>query len=83
MKTLTFTALFLSIAAVVSAQWSVYFMPLREGRSQAYVGNDGRITQQYRWRFIAHEGGVACVLVLTNEATGAFAITAVPQEACQ
>lgn len=76
-----------ALAAVLGAAGTAsaftWWMPLREVRSQAYLGTNGEAIPRYQWRTVtdARQTG-ACVLVLTDTVTGQFAIAAVPPEAC-
>lgn len=83
----------LAIAAVVAAVLGlpvaqaaaqVFWMPLQERRTQAYVDVSGAVHPRWQWRFVEDARGHGlCVLVLADAQTGQFAIAPVPPESCQ
>lgn len=77
-------AVLVAVAGLAAKTGAVeWWMPLRQVSQQAFVGHDGTVVPQYQWRYIRDRGVPSvCLLVLTHEGTGQFAITAVPGEAC-
>lgn len=75
--------LVLLLGIVVGASAQRYFMPLREVYRQAFIDFNGGVNPRYQFRYVAdHDDPNTCLLVLTDETTGRFAITAVPGSAC-
>lgn len=72
------------LASVLSTSASViYFMPLREIARQSFVTVEGAATPRYQFRYVRDSAApAACVLILTDEQTGHFALTSVPSDAC-
>lgn len=69
------------VAIPVAAQR--WWQPMQQRSQQAFVDYNGQQFPQYQWRFVRNENHPSvCVLILTNEATGQFSITAVSGEAC-
>jgi hypothetical protein len=67
-------------AVVAGAQM---FLPLREVSRQAFVSMTGESAPRYQWRYVRdHNHPAVCVLMLTDEASGQFAMMAAPAEAC-
>lgn len=68
-------------AGVAAPRW---WQPLQQVSQQAFVAASGDSVPQYQWRYVVDRTHPeVCVLILTHEVTGAFAITAVPAEGCR
>lgn len=82
MRALAIASLLIGTAAA-GATAQRHFMPLREIYRQAFLDVDGTANPRYQFRYVAdHDDPNTCLLVLTDETTGQFAITAVPGSAC-
>lgn len=83
MRALLVTLLLL-LTAAAGAMAQTYFLPIREVARQALVTLDGATVPRYQFRYLVDRAAPeTCLLVLTDEHTGAFAVTAVPEAACQ
>lgn len=79
MKIFVAVIVVLIFSSIAAAQ---YFFPLRLIRQQAFVGFSGEVVPRYQFRFFRDAGTGTCVLVLTDETTGHFSITAVSSDSC-
>lgn len=64
--------------ATAATSW---FTPWREIRTQGYVDVHGGLRTRYQWRTVQHPSG-ACLIVLTDEQSGHFALTHVEASVC-
>lgn len=82
MRTIMITSVLL-LGVVIGASAQRYWMPLREIARQGYVTLEGVPAPRYQFRYVQdYDAPETCLLVLTDEETGQFAITAIPRASC-
>ena len=81
---MTLIVLSLVLAGVSGAVTQRYWLPLREVARQGYITLEGAPTPRYQFRYVQDaEASDTCILVLTDEETGRFALTAIPRASCE
>lgn len=83
MRTLMIVSVWI-VGSVAGATAQRYFMPLREIARQGYATLEGAPAPRYQFRYVQDaEAPDTCVLVLTDEETQQFALTAIPRASCE